>query len=645
MKRYPATDSVLLSVILLAGAVLRFYDYPNLPYSYDEFSALFRTRFNNFGDLIHYGVVTSDTHPAGIQVFLYYWVKLVGESEIWVKLPFMLAGLGAIYLAYRVATAWFNPTVGLITAMMVSFLQYPITYSQYARPYISGLFFALLFIWSLHNAFIRQQGKWKAWAVAYVLAGAACAYNHHFSLFFVGLAGITSLIIIPRNRILPFLLSNVMVILLYVPHLGIFFTQLAKGGVESWLRKPEPGFFIDYLSYLMHHSAAMYAAGILLFLLSLASISKTARQSNRFRILMFLWVAITWAVAYYYSVYRSAVLQFSVLLFTFPFLVILAYSFAGNAKGWQKTAMVVLFGVLSIGTLVNHRQHYQIQYQSVLEQTMAGMAAARGELGDDKVACATNISPKVQGFYAGRYGLDTADVITIDTNDRFLLLRKELERSPADYLAIGWVNIPSLEVLSVAREVFPVLVRKETYYTGDFYLLARQRQPGDSVFLTDAARDLRLDSLTVYRNAVSRGELMLFDHGRLRMPGWQGFLTLYDGKLSGVASESYNYLLNTMEVENPEPEYESRLILEITRGDSLIYWSARSFDEYADTSWGRFRIHLAVKLADLNPDMGRDELKVYLENIDEAYFYINYFRITAAEGNPILYSLFEKIEE
>jgi hypothetical protein len=190
-----------------------------------------------------------------------------------------------------------------------------------------------------------------------------------------------------------------------------------------------------------------------------------------------------------------------------------------------------------------------------------------------------------------------------------------------------------------------VLIEKRSFYTGDFYLLARHRHPEDSLIIKDVASDLRIDSLTLYRNAVSRGELMLFDHGRLRMPGWQGFVTFYDGKLSGLAERQRNYLMVTLEVENPIPDYESQLIMEITRNDSLLYWSSRSFDEYLDADWGRYRIHLAAKLADLDLDFDRDKIRVYLANTDEAYYYINYIRFTAMEGNPILYALFEKIEE
>lgn len=645
MKKYPSTDSVLLGIILLAGATLRFFNYQLLPYSYDEFSALFRTQFDNFGDLIRFGVIETDTHPAGIQVFLYYWVRLFGEGEEAVKLPFTLAGLGAVYLTYRIASAWFNTSVGLISASFLSFLQYPVTYSQFARPYVSGLLFVLLLVWSFQNAFVKREGKWKYHAVIYVLAGAACAYNHHFSLFFLGVAGVTGLFLVPRKRLGILMACNILIFLLYIPHLEIFFTQLGKGGVESWLRKPEPGFFIDYLSYLLHFSRVMYIAVILMVLGSLYYARRTTKEGNGYRLLMVLWIAVTWITAYYYSVYRSSVLQFSVLIFTFPFLVILAFSFVGKLKDAQKAILVVSIGVLSIYTLVVNRQHYRVQYRSVLEQTFANTAAARSVHGQENVACATNISPKVQEYYHGKYGVDPETVITFDSTTSFLEFRETLMRSPAQYLAIGWVNISRLEFFAVAREVFPVMLKKESYYTGDFYLLSRSGMQPDTARIDDTRYNLRLDSLDIYLNSVTSGYPLIFEHNRLLQPGWMSFTNLYGDRLGNCVEGPDRYLFLTMEIENPQPEFESKMICEIIRDQEVVYWTARPFYQFTLSDWGRYRIHLALKLADLDFDLSRDYIKVYLENTDEAYYYINYFNIKVSEGNPMLYSLFQKIRE
>jgi hypothetical protein len=645
LKKYLLTDSILLGIIIIAGGVLRFYHYHLLPFSYDEFSALFRTRFDNFSDLIRLGVVATDTHPAGIQVFMYYWVKLFGEGEEIVKLPFMIAGLGAIYLAYKLSTAWFNSSVGLVTAMMVSFLQYTVTYSQYARPYISGLFFVLLFAWSFHNAFVKRSAHWKYHNVMYVLSGAACAYNHHFSLFFLGLAGLTGLLIVPRQHLVRALVSNALIFLLYVPHLNIFFTQLNKGGVETWLRKPEPQFFFGYLSYLMHHSLVMYLAAAALFALSLYSVARTGRTGNRFRLLMFTWVVVTWVTAYYYSVYRNAVLQYSVLIFTFPFLVMLVFSLMGRLRAPVKYIMVIAFGVLSLYTLVTERRHYQIQYNSVLEQTLAETARARQEYGEENVALATNISDSIQYYYSKQYRIDPKTTIFFDSTSSFIDYRNTLESAGTEYLAIGWVNISDLEFYSVAREVYPYLVSKETYYTGDFYLLSKSRNPGDSIHGNDREYHLRLDSLDIYLNAVTRGYPMIFDHNRVIQPGWLSYCTFYSNDLNKVVDDPDNYLLFTIEVENPRGDYESMLIFEVTRGDEVIYWTGRYFYEYTQSDWGRCRIHLAIKLSDLDFNFRDEEFRVYLSNIDEAYYYLNYFRLEVTRGNPVLYSLFGKTKE
>ena len=136
-------DTIILLFILLLGTVLRIYRLQDIPFTHDEFSALFRTRFDNFADLISQGV-KNDGHPAGIQVFMYYWVRLFGEGEVAVKIPFIISGILSIYLIYRLGKEWFNPLVGLISGAFVSCLEYTIMYSQIARPYISGLMLVLM---------------------------------------------------------------------------------------------------------------------------------------------------------------------------------------------------------------------------------------------------------------------------------------------------------------------------------------------------------------------------------------------------------------------------------------------------------------------------------------------------------------------
>ncbi|MFN7014907.1 MAG: hypothetical protein ACK4ON_11625, partial [Bacteroidia bacterium] len=54
-----------LLFLIIAGALIRFYNLENLSLSNDELSALSRLQFNNWKEIFNYGVAI-DYHPAGI---------------------------------------------------------------------------------------------------------------------------------------------------------------------------------------------------------------------------------------------------------------------------------------------------------------------------------------------------------------------------------------------------------------------------------------------------------------------------------------------------------------------------------------------------------------------------------------------------
>ena len=139
------TNQLTILLILFIGSILRFYNYVEIPFTHDEFSALFRLNFDSFSELIEKGVKV-DGHPAGVHVFLYYWTKVFGSSEWIVKLPFTIFGIVSIWIIYLIGRKWFNETVGLISAAFIASIQFTVIYSQIARPYISGMFFSLIMV-------------------------------------------------------------------------------------------------------------------------------------------------------------------------------------------------------------------------------------------------------------------------------------------------------------------------------------------------------------------------------------------------------------------------------------------------------------------------------------------------------------------
>jgi 4-amino-4-deoxy-L-arabinose transferase-like glycosyltransferase len=172
IKFFSTKENLLVIFILVIASVLRLWDLFSIPFTYDEFSAVFRTRFNDFSTLIDDGVKI-DPHPAGVQIFLFYWVNWFGEIAWIVKLPFILCGIYSVYLTYKLGKLWFPETTALLAMASMATLQYPVMYSQIARPYAMGMLtcVGMGYCWS---KIIQLKDHWRIkWQIGFI-AGRSC---------------------------------------------------------------------------------------------------------------------------------------------------------------------------------------------------------------------------------------------------------------------------------------------------------------------------------------------------------------------------------------------------------------------------------------------------------------------------------------
>ncbi|MCF8368845.1 MAG: glycosyltransferase family 39 protein [Bacteroidales bacterium] len=646
MKKDTIYDKLLLGFIVLVGIVLRFYNYSGLPYTFDEFSALFRTRFDNFNDLIHLGVVTSDTHPAGVQVFMYFWIKVFGESEMVVKLPFMLMGVASIYLVYRIGREWFNPTVGLIAAMFLAFLQYPITYSQYARPYSSGLFLGLcmVFFWS-KAFFIRPQDQ-KKYVLWYILFGALNAYNHHFSLFFLGLVWLSGIFFIKKNQLKWYLIAGISMFALYLPHLKIFFIQLGKGGVESWLSKPDSTFFLKYLQYVLHYDLLLYSVAGAMFLLAVFFRSGIVAGQNKFRIMMLSWLGITYGVAYLYSIYVNAVLQYSVILFVFPFLIILVFSWIRDLKLPVKIIILVVFGITSIYSLIVGRQHYFIQYNSGYRETLVEADKTDREFGTKKVTTLVYLPEKIKDYYIRQLQLDERNYLSLDSIMEFDKFQKFVRNLDTEYLTLAYSGLHDLEYYSMIKDVFPFIIAKKTWYLGDMYVFSKKALRYRSVNPEEIVYH--------YENKFESpgNEILISEGADSALTQWNGikispeetFFNLLEVNLDTLINHRNNYIFIVLNIQNPGVNLPSAsLVTEMYFGQQQLDWRAAEFNHFAELPDHQMTIHKAIKLPDMKFNPKLATLKVYLWNKNADTFYLQDFRLEVSRGNQMIYGLLDPI--
>jgi hypothetical protein len=316
---------------MLVGTLVRFLGFSAWSLSNDELSAFYRIWESDLGETIQKGV-RPDGHPAGVQVFLYFWTQFFGTSEFALRFPFVLFGCFSIFLVYLISKKWFGNTAALLSSAAWAVLYEPVLYSQIARPYSSGVFFVLLFtyFWQqlvFESDITRPPRKFRIFLLA--LSSSLALYNHYFSGFTVILLWGIGLFFLNRFNRMQYFLSGLISLLLFLPHLEISIAQFSKGGVGIWLGPPKWDFLFHYLFTNTFNSwhfplvaLSILGAGILM--------GSQGRDAFKYKSICLIIFAVVYLVGHLYSVYVNPVLQSSVLLFCFPFLVMGFFSFTKN---------------------------------------------------------------------------------------------------------------------------------------------------------------------------------------------------------------------------------------------------------------------------------------------------------------------------
>ena len=482
-------DFILMAVILVVAAILRLWKLGQVPFMHDEFSALLRTRFDNFHDFIQQGVMP-DSHPIGVQACLWLWVRIFGWSEFWVKLPFALMGIGSIYLIYVIGRPWFNRKVGLFSAAFFAVSQFTIFYSQLARPYSAGLFFVLLMAWFWYKIVFETNTPSKGIYIGFALSAWACSLMQYFSIAQAGLIFLTGLFFLPKERRKAYWLSGIAAVLLFAPTLPIFYQQLfVSGSIGGWLAAPKSTFLSDFLQYTMNYDMLfMFATGIIILLPIL--LGKRDKRNLPLRWAGLAWFVIIFAIAFAYSLLREPIIQHSTLIFSYPFVIIVAFSLFKNRtlSPWQNALVVATILFAGCTSLIMTRRHYDLMYHQGFDQIAAEMKADREQYGDRiQFATRTEIGEAAE-FYQAKTDVENRIVYNRYNNlGEFNDWLGEHQDSPM--LGFGWTDYinPIWEVTAVGN--YPYLIEKKDWFTSRYLTLSKTPDEGAQYLLNELSTD------------------------------------------------------------------------------------------------------------------------------------------------------------
>ncbi len=637
-------DDALIMLILIIGAFLRFYRLTEIPFTHDEFSAIIRTQFSTFGELIDKGVKI-DGHPAGVQVFLYYMVRMFGVSEAVLKTPFILFGLLSVWFIFLIGKSWFNATVGLVAASFVSFLQFPVMYSQIARPYASGLCFGLMMVWFWTNVVFHPQRKYYLNLAGYVVSGALCAYNHHFSMLFSAMVGVTGLFYCSRACIRSYIVAGLLIIILYLPHLPIFFYQLGTGGIEGWLQKPRFDFIFDYLQYIFQFSVFVYLLIFLLISLSLLWYEKAPRVNRKFILISVIWFILPYIIGFFYSKYRSSVLQYSVLIFSFPFLLFILFGYFKTALATHKLVLVLLIATIVIPSLIIERRHYHLFYRAPYREIVAESKQVVDSLGSFNCTVILDTKKEINPYYLEKLNCRDLPFRYFESIGGKGRLLSFLDSCKSNYLAFGALSSTPWENYSLMMEKFPYLVQHNSYCGGDFYLFSRIKPDHvKNEYFYEVVNSFEpslpewgwineqrcIDSLTI------EGKKSFVSNAGLE------FSPTYSKPLRDLMHTSNDVIDVSVDMRTPMVFPGAWLVVSVTANGKDIKWSSAAVNEYVKPGH-EGRVFQSLRLSDIDLRHHALMFNAFVWNPMKLPYIIDNFRVRVRSGNPVIYGLYRKI--
>lgn len=651
MNQKIRSEHIALFLILLLAFVLRTWKISEIPFTHDELSVVFRTGYNSFSELIQDAVVP-DVHPAGIQVFMNYWVAIFGDSEPAVKFPFMLFGLMSVFLVYRLGKEWFGTDAGLVSAAFVSAMEYMVMHSQTARPYASGLFFCLLMVYAWQKWVFSPPTNGPSppkstsllkpfpWLLTYVLASAACAYNHYFSLMFAAVVGFSGLVFLPRRRLLPYLAACLLIILLFIPHIGIFFSQLGQKGVGGWLAKPENDFIFTYIGYAFHYSPWLFSLAGLIILAGIVTGRSALMVRNRFFYLSLIWFALPFLVAFFYSRYVDSVLQLRVMIFYFPFLL---FGITGNIPvlgRYSRLIIPLLICLVVTMSLVMERRYYELYYNSRFREIILETERSLEEYGEEDCLALIDSHQRISDYYYERLDIrfEHHRLDGFADKKEFIRLLKE---SPHAYLSLGVDSETDLVIPGIILDHYPRLLKQIDYQGGNYYLFSRESTRDQWIYSStntfeenEAHWSVGVDSL-------------LSDVGGLNGTSYfmgpaHGFSPTFKIPLHEFTGHKNNIIDVSLSVRNLDSLNNALLVVSLGGKKKAVAWTSASFSDYDPGTGEQYTVYHYIR-------PGRHfskrnlELQVYVWNREKNSFLIDDFRVRTRSGNPVLYGLRENL--
>ena len=223
MLKYEA----MIYLVLVVALILRLIAL-NQSLWLDEAINVNVARSLSFKSLI-FNYSLGDFHPPLYHLILRTWILFFGSSEISVRIPSVLLGIGTVFVTYLIGKKLFENKTALIATMLIATSPLSIYYSQEARMYMLAAFLATLSCYFFVS--IIKKDTLISW-FGFVASTTLMLYSDYLPYLLIPLYILFLLInkkLITKGTLRAFIPAFIAIFILIIPWLIILPKQFAVG--------------------------------------------------------------------------------------------------------------------------------------------------------------------------------------------------------------------------------------------------------------------------------------------------------------------------------------------------------------------------------------------------------------------------------
>ncbi len=266
----------------------------------DELSSVYMVDFGTLHDAIMIGVA-HDSHPPLFFILMYWAKTLLGESDGFLRLPSVLAGILWIPVMWWLGRRWFGKRAAIAASLFAAAFWAPIDISLEARNYSLAILTVSLSMagWeaTVHPLVEGKKPRISAYSV-FLLSSVAACYTHYIALMAVVLQALATAVLFWRKRVnLGWLfLLYLPIPIAYLPWMHQIVIDMFEGGTSNLIAWMPPPSLREAAKIIVHdfdRFTLLVVAALAIYGWAIWVVIRSPRRSGRRG---FSWITIQWGV-------------------------------------------------------------------------------------------------------------------------------------------------------------------------------------------------------------------------------------------------------------------------------------------------------------------------------------------------------------